>query len=283
METIKSLKNIPFTTLFTAFEKAFSDYEMQLNSKELQTMLNRRGFIPELSFGAFEGNEIIAFTFNGIGNYNGVKTAYDTGTGTLKEYRGKGLASSVFIYSIPYLKKAGIKQYLLEVLQHNTKAFSVYKKLGFEVSREFNYFTQNNEGISLISKDVAGIYFKQTGLSGKESMSTFWDFTPSWQNSFEAIERNPGDFIIMGAFMNKVLVGYCIFEPNSGDITQLAVEKEHRRKGIATNLLKDALKLNSHNSVKAINTEINCQSITKFLESNGISLQGKQFEMIKKL
>ena len=84
------------------------------------------------------GNKIVAFTLNGIGYFNRIPTAYDTGTGTLKNYRGKGLATKIFEYSIPYLKSANVKQYLLEVLQYNTKAVSVYRKLGFEVIREFN-------------------------------------------------------------------------------------------------------------------------------------------------
>ena len=145
---IKSLGKISFNTIFKAFNQAFADYEVQLNNAQLQTMLKRRGFNPELSFAAFDRDEIIAFTLNGTGNFNGIPTAYDTGTGTLKDYRGKGLATKIFEYSIPYLKKRNIEQYLLEVLQHNIKAVSVYKHLGFEVTREFNYFIQKNEEIN---------------------------------------------------------------------------------------------------------------------------------------
>jgi ribosomal protein S18 acetylase RimI-like enzyme len=144
---IKSLAQTDFGTIYQAFNQAFADYEMQLSSIQLQTMLKRRGFNPDLSFAAFEGNDIVSFTFNGIGNFNGLPTAYDTGTGTLKLHRGKGLATQIFEYSIPYLREAGIRQYLLEVLQHNTKAVSVYRNLGFETTREFNYFVQKNEEI----------------------------------------------------------------------------------------------------------------------------------------
>jgi len=59
------------------------------------------------------------------------------------------LATKIFEYSIPFLKKANVSQYLLEVLQHNTKAVSVYKKIGFEVSREFNYFICKNEKLQI--------------------------------------------------------------------------------------------------------------------------------------
>lgn len=282
MEEIKSLEKIRFDLLFETFKEAFIDYELQVNPKELQTMLNRRGFVPELSFGAFDDGKLVAFTFNGIGLFNNIQTAYDTGTGTLKEYRGQGLATKVFMYSLPYLKKANINQYLLEVLQHNTNAVSVYQKIGFTVSREFNYFSQKVEGLKLIQKPISPNYHIQPiDLSFSKLVAEFWDFVPSWQNSFEAIARKSEDFKIFGAFEGQNLIGYCVFEPNSGDITQIAVHKGHRRKGIATNLLEAALKSNLHSSVKCINTEIGCSSITSFLQSIAVPLKGKQFEMIK--
>jgi ribosomal protein S18 acetylase RimI-like enzyme len=284
METIKSLRGISFGHLYEAFQEAFKDYEMQLNKVQLQTMLHRRGFVPELSFGACINKKIASFTFNGIGDYNGLKTAYDTGTGTIKAFRGQGLASKIFTHSVPFLKDAGIEQYLLEVLQHNPKAVSIYRKQGFEVSREFHYFMQNNDDIRFYSKSTdEAVRIKQIDLTQAESANTFCDFTPAWQNSFEAVKRKPGDFKIMGAFQGLKLVGYCIFEPNSGDVTQIAVDKSFRRKGIGTLLLKETLKFNQHDAVKIINTEINCESITAFLFANGIPVKGKQFEMIKKL
>lgn len=282
MTTIKSLKGISSEKKFQAFSEAFKDYEMQLNQQELLTMLTRRGFVPELSFAAFENNKIISFTFNGVGFFNGIKTAYDTGTGTIKEFRGKGFATKIFQHSIPFLKESGVTQYLLEVLQHNSKAISVYEKQGFKVAREFNYFTQKTEGIKIYSKTTNPEFRLQTiDFSDVEKRTFFFDFNPSWQNSFESISRKPEDFIFLGVLKKQELLGYCILEPNSGDITQIAVHKKHRRKGIGTLLLKEILKLNRHHSLKVINSEINCESMNGFLNANSISLRGTQFEMIK--
>ncbi|HUW92330.1 MAG TPA: GNAT family N-acetyltransferase [Bacteroidales bacterium] len=282
MEMIKSLEKMSFDSLFDVFNEAFRDYEMQLNKDELHTLLIRRGFVPELSFGAFIEDKMVAFTFNGIGLFNSLKTAYDTGTGTVKDYRGKGLATRIFTHSIPFLKKAGVSQYLLEVLQHNTPAVNVYQKIGFNVSREFNYFVQRNEAVKLKGKCIIpDFHIKPVDLSWHEDMTECWDFMPSWQNSFEAIARNPEGFIMEGAFLKQKFAGYCIFDPESGDIAQLAVNQNYRRKGIASALLGQALKSNLHNNIKAINTQVDCESLTGFLESNMISLKGKQFEMIK--
>lgn len=279
---IKSLTNIDFGTIFKAFSKAFADYDIQLNEYELMTMWKRRGSNPDLSFAAFNGKEIAAFTLNGIGNFNGRKMAYDTGTGTLKEYRGQGLATKIFTYSIPFLKEANINYYLLEVLKHNKQAISVYQKIGFEISREFNFFIWNNEEIKIDS--IKNSYLiEPININKYDTIPTFWDFYPSWQNSFESIQRTSEDFICLGAFSNKKIIGYCVFEPNSGDITQMAVDKAHRRKGVASLLLHEMSKLNKNSKTKLLNTDINCHSIVDFLKSKNINIKGKQFEMIKKI
>jgi len=281
---IKSLNNICLDELFEAFEQAFGDYEVKINKVEFITMLKRRGFDPKASFGAFDKNKIVSFTCNGIGNFYGTPTAYDTGTGTLKDYQGKGLATQIFEYSIPHLKKLGIKEYLLEVLKHNTRALSVYQKSGFKVTREFYYFKCKNEQISKTIKTLDFPYtLKPIKIHEINSIVNFWDFKPSWQNSLEAIRRDLKDFICLGVFSENKLIGYGVFEPLSGDVTQIAVDKQYRLKGIGSLLFQKMLDNNKHNSIKIINTDIECNSITAFLKSKNIEPSGRQFEMIKKL
>lgn len=282
MIEIKSLENIDFDIIYTAFSKAFKDYEIQINHSELKNMLIRRGFVAKLSFAAFDGNDIVAFTLNGIDTFNGIKTAYDTGTGTIKEFRGQGLASQIFEYSIPFLKEVNISQYLLEVLQHNIKAVSIYKKLGFKVNREFNYFVRKMDEVKLNSKKMTSTYqIAPINLKQCELASDFQDFHPSWQNSLDAISRESSRFVYLGAFKSGKMVGFCIFQPSSGDITQIAVNKPFRRQGIGTLLLNEILKFNQHREIKLINTEINCESVNKFMKYHSFPLSGKQFEMIK--
>ena len=281
---IKSLTNTSFDTIYKAFKLAFTDYEIQLSEDELQLMLKRRRFNPDLSFAAFDGDEIASFTLNGIGVFNGLSTAYDTGTGTLKDYRGQGLATKIFEYSIPYLKEAKIEQYLLEVLQHNTKAASVYRNLGFETTREFYYFVQNNEDVHHEIKTVDASYsIKPIDIKTLNSVSDFWDFHPSWQNNLDSIQSVSENFVGLGAFIEQKLVGYCVFEPASGDVAQIAVEKHHRRKGIASLLLHEIVKLNKIATIKVVNTDILCDSIAGFLKAKNIAVKGKQFEMIRKI
>jgi len=281
---IKSLGNTNFDRIWEAFGNAFEDYESQVNKEQLKVMLKRRGFVPELSFAAFDDDAIVSFTLNGIGNFNNISTAYDTGTGTIKEFRGRNLSSEIFAFSIPWLKKANIRQYLLEVLQHNSPAVHIYQKNGFEITRGFNYFMQKQQELAIRPADPDSPYvIRQTALSDCKHHQQFCDFPPSWQNSFDAIGRKPDDFLAFGAFLGPKLTGYCILEPNTGDITQIAVDREHRRKGAGSLLLGEALKHNRHDSVKLLNADVDCGSIAGFAKAINLELKGKQFEMIKEL
>ncbi|MCT4615466.1 MAG: GNAT family N-acetyltransferase [Marinifilaceae bacterium] len=279
MIEIESLLETSSDDIYTAFSEAFIDYDVQLDREGFDKMLKRRGFRKEISFGAFDDGRLIAFTLNGLGLYNGKKTAYDTGTGTIKEYRGKGLAKSIFEYSLPEMKKAKVEQYLLEVLQHNEKAISVYKKLGFVVTREFNYFVKP---ISEIVNEVnirADLALHIVDLPEDNMLDSFIDFTPSWQNNNNAIRRSIHDFKVICASHIYQVIGILIFEPKTGDITQISVDKKFRRYGVASAMLRKMLEMNETDSIKLINSELNCESINGFMKSKGIEPTGKQFEM----
>jgi len=169
-------------------------------------------------------------------------------------------------------------------LQHNKGAVSVYKKIGFEVSREFYYFRADTKQMHRNVQTAGSPYTLQPiDINEYNSLSDFWDFRPSWQNSFESISRKKEGFICLGAFADDRLIGYGVFEPSSGDVTQIAVDKQFRRKGIGSLLFGKMLELNTCNSIKIVNTDIRCDSITAFLKTKNIEPTGKQFEMIKGL
>lgn len=278
---IQSLKDTRFDTLAGAFQSAFGSYEVQISHDELRRMLRRRGFDAALSFAAFDDEgHIAAFTLNGIGTFGGRRTAYDTGTGTLPDYRGQGLATRIFEASLPRLRAAGIEQYLLEVLQHNDAAVSVYRRLGFEVSREFDYFRAENDRVRADSGEHA---VRRIAVESPDAgdVAGFQDFAPSWQNDFEAVGRAADDFVALGVYDGERLVGYSIFEPAAGDIAQIAVARSHRRRGIGSSLLRSMVALNRAPGVKCLNTESSCESIARFMEASGIALAGRQFEMVR--
>lgn len=277
---IRSLSGLSHQELFAAFQEAFIDYEFKWTWEQFEKMIYRRGFSGELSFGAFDNDKLVSFTLNCIGDFNGTKSAYDTGSGTIKEYRGRGLATNIFKTSLPFLKQAGVKHYLLDVLQTNTKAISVYSNLGFKTTRELNYFFNEAKEIPAENKIPAiAIEIREIGLDYKSEIQQFQDCAPAWQNSFESVERMPSYFKIIGAFYQNKIVGYGIIDIAVGDIPQLAVEKSFRRKGVGSAILKELLRLNTYHTARMVNTDACCESLNAFLPNKGIPKRGGTFEM----
>ena len=279
---IRSLEDIDFDHLFRGFKKAFSDYEIRFDKEEVRCMLVRRGYNPRLSFGAFDGDEMVAFTLNGIGLFNDIRTAYDTGTGTVAEYRGRGLAGEIFAYSLPYLRGAGVRQYLLEVLQNNRKAIAVYRRMKFEITRELDCFRQTIADISFPAGGNEGLDCRidRIGIESVKGSLMFGDFSPSWQNNIESIERGAANLVCLGAFIGGNIAGYCVFDPDSGDLTQIAVEREYRERGIGSRLLREAVGRMRTDVIKVLNIAAENTTLPAFLKRRNIVSVNKQFEMI---
>ncbi len=282
---IKSLTGIGIEKIHEAFKKAFVDYAEPFNLSvgELQYMIERRGFNGELSYGAFVEEEMVGFTLNGLGDWNGKLTAYDTGTGVIKDYRQQKVASRIFDESLPLLKAQGVEQYLLEVIKINTKAVGLYKKKGFVVTREFDYYVSSKDQINLNRKSLQGDY----SIGNIEDpdwnhLQSFWDFQPSWQNSIASVTRKLEHFSMVGVFYQDTLVGYGCMERSTGDIPQLAVHPNFRRQGLASELFLQLMELASPVAIKMINTWNDSIPIKMFLKNLGLKPRHGQYEMILK-
>lgn len=215
--------------------------------------------------------------------FNGISAAYDTGTGTAPEFRGKGIAAEIFRHSLPYLREAGVRQYLLEVLQNNAKAISVYSKMNFRTTGEFICFRQSIENIRKVEPGAADYTIRPVEIDFIRRVQGFCDFAPSWQNSIESIERGADGLLFLGAVVGEAPVGYCVIDPNTGDIAQIAVKKEYRRRGIASQLLDKAIGYMKTDFVKVINVRDEAPAMQSFLESRNILPASRQFEMILSL
>lgn len=111
----------------------------------------------------------------------------------------------------------------------------------------------------------------------------YTDFTPSWQNSLESIARGQDGLNILGAYINNQTVGYCVSDPCSDDITQIAVSPQFRRRGIASCLLSEGIKRFESQRVKALNVDDGCASLIGFLKGVNFSDGLSQYAMTQSI
>lgn len=278
----KSLRDIAFKQLHMAFVDAFSNYQvpMTLTESQLKYMLQRRAYSPGDSFGAFQNKKLIGFVFNGKGEWQNVPTAYDTGTGIIQEYQGKGIAGKLFDFTIENLRKRGFQSYLLEVLKDNEGAIRMYRNRQFEISRIFDFYVFDKAKILRNSAyNLDSFSYESAPTCTADLNASLWDFEPSWQNNNASIHRKIANFTTLKVMKDKFLVGYGIIERHTGDIPQLAVHPDFRRMGIATSLLQDLAPFSASSKIRLINIPADHQAFKHLFKKMNIAAGQGQYEM----
>lgn len=257
---LRALTASDFELVHRAFIESFSDYVVKLapTSEQLRDMLTRRGWMPELSCGAFAGETLVAFTLNG---FDGT-TGYDTGTGVIPSHRREGLARKTMEWSADALRRAGAQRYILEVIESNAKALALYRDCGFVETRRLQCWTYESSRQVAVN-DVAPRW---------DEWREWWDVEPSWQNSVESIARAPERPRIVGDD-----AGYAVVF-SSGDVPQLAVARDARRRGRGRELL-DAAATIAGKPLRIMNVDARDEGIAAFLESCGAQRFVVQIEM----
>lgn len=278
---IRNLDGVAADEVVDAFCRAFGDYAVQFDRRLVGAQLQRRGYNPHLSFAAFEGGSIVAFVLNGTGCYDGMESCYDCGTAALPGYRGKGLVSALFRHALPQLREAGFRRYVLEVLSDNDSAVALYRAKGFRKFADYRCFRADAAQLHPDGSRAAdaGISIVGANLSELSQWAHFADFTPSWQNSAEALERGRDGLIANAAIADGAVAGYCVHDPLTGDISTIAVDRRQRRRGIASALLSEALRTMSSPTVKVLNVDSRDQSLPAFLKAVGMEDGLSQYAM----
>ena len=271
--------------LHRTFNEAFSDYvlPLQLSATQFNHHLELNAVDITRSVGCFERGEMIGCSLNGFGKWNGRSTVYDAGTGVIPAKRRQGVSNAMFELMLPVFRKSGVEQFLLEVITSNTTALGLYENLGFEIVRELALLrwdrlpaTQDSSPNDFMIKDLTAPDWRR--------FETFWDAKPSWQNMPDALTRVIETRCIAGAFAGDECLGYIIFSKTLGRVSQLAVDKAHRNRGVATALLHFALaKRKSELPMQIVNLDKSLKGAIRFLKNRGFSELVSQYEMLKRL
>lgn len=214
--TIKSLEHISFDQIITCFFKAFENYFVPLpNNKELfKARWESSGVDFRYSYGMFEDNQLIAFIIHAIDDRNGHWTAFNTGTGVLPDFRGQQIVQKLYHAALPELKKRDITKCTLEVITQNDKAIRAYKRIGFQIAREYRCYNGSIAQIQTNSK----VQIEQV-----ESSKIDWESLPrqesySWDHQKETLKKS--DFTLFKVFYDGQWESYFIMDSTRGYVAQ---------------------------------------------------------------
>jgi len=278
---IKSVEDFELQEFTTCFNDAFSDYVIPFHAspEKLAEKFAAAGVNYQLSFGAFDHDKQVAFVMHGIGERNGERTAFNTGTGVVPLYRGRRLVAQIYRHAFPILKKHHIQKCLLEVIQTNEKAIKAYSSLGFQIHRELVCLKGHIDVNLPVSHRHTSIITVSPEEFDWTSAHLYWNFAPSWEQSVDAVLRNPHLYDVVTIKEDDLICGYVVVKSANGAVLQFGVLEEKRNQGYGRSLFNWIGK--KHSILTVNNVDKRDTKSIRFLEGVGLEVYIEQYEMEK--
>lgn len=280
----RTLTKDDLAQMHRSFVEAFSSYQVSMKmSREAfeDRMLFKLNINFDLSPGVFSGDKLVGFIFQTINEYEGKVAAYNGGTGVIPGYVGNGLTAKLYDFITPALLANGVEKCVLEVLTDNEQAINAYSKAGFEKTKTFQCLMLK-DGV-LKRNENESFDIKQVSDFSMEEYSSICEISAGMLDQLSQVKYHLNKESILEYRKEGVLIGYAIFQPINGRITQLAVSKVHRRRGIATALIKYAHRLSESKTLSVLNLETKEEGMIQFFEKLGFIRDLQQYEMQKTL
>lgn len=280
----RSLTPDDFPQMYRSFIEAFSQYSVNMNmtksafERRMQQKLNIN---YDLSPAVFDGDKLIGFIFHAVAEYQGIKTAYNGGTGVLPDYWGQGITQDLLALCKPLLKKEGVERFLLEVITTNTPAIKAYEKAGFVRTKTYRCFKLMSEMPPSVAME--GLIISTQNKPDIASYKTIASTEASMLDCFDQLVHNLSNELVLEAHQKDQLVGFLIYQPQLGRMSQMAVHPDHRNQGIGTNLIQAAYDKATVKALTVINVASEQNDVIQFLTQLGFENQIGQLEMELKL
>ena len=267
---LKSLENTPIADIVSTFNLSFADYELpfQFTTETMGQKIRFEDIDLRYSVGAFDNHKLVGFIFFGLDG----TTAWDGGTGVIPAYRGQKLTQRMLEFSFPILKAQGINRVLLEVLENNVSARSIYEHACFSITRKLHGYKghisiskNQNYRIEVLTDPDFGMLSKLSG------------FRFAWQQMDKRIQNRADIITTICIRDNNDIVAYMHFDAKASRVHQFGTAESHRRKGMATALFQ-YLAQNCAAPILVVNVEDASEADT-FIQSTGLVHLISQYEM----
>ena len=274
---IKNLSNTNSQSIVDCFNESFANYFVPIHASTDYLTLRWKGarIDPELSFGVFDKDKIVAFMFIGVDEHYGKLTAHNDGTGVLPAYRGNRLVDKMYDLAIPQFKAKGIKQCSLEVIQENTRAIKVYERIGFKKLRGVNCY-----GGKIIPKNAPtppNLVIQSTNQPNWALYQTCFDFVPCWNNSLNWVKAIQETFDVIEIYDNQQFAGFGAVD-QSGSLPIFGIAPPFRQKGYGRILLE--YMAITRPKLRTNNVDDSATTTLQFLEKMGMQNSINQYEML---
>lgn len=245
----------------------------------LRRLMIRRGVCYASSVGAFAGERMVGVMMVGFDHGPDGATAYDIFTGVLPTHRGRGIAGALFEFARPGLVARGAARFQLEVLQTNAPALRAYRRAGFEVRRDLVCLSWS---AARLRAGALAPPFEVRRVAGPDwaVWRGLWSWEPSWQNSPASVDRAIDEKLFLEARAGGSCVGCAVALPATGELPQIAVAPEHRRRGLGSRLFGASVgAMATGGPVSLVNIDASAHADLRFFAAHGAREILRQHEM----
>ncbi len=270
---IRTLKGVSREAIYRAFVEAFSDYEVdtRMSYGKFIEMMVTRDLNPAYSIGGFDGERLVSFILCGYRENGDLRRCYDGGTGTVKEFRRRGVGGALLSELIASLKVEGVHRFELEVLEHNAPAIALYAKNGFARTRKFECFEASASafrGSALDAPGAAGAaevagpepdfpfrLFGNIDECAALDHGDYLAFRPSWQNDIISIRNVQENYECLSLVADGLIAGYGLVHRTRGDIPQIGVHSFWRGRGVEKIIIRGLAARTASERLSVLNVE----------------------------
>ena len=284
--SVRFLYESDFKVMHKCFLESFKDYAADISYMTQEILLNRMemGRVSITNcIGAFYKNRMIGFINVGIGLLEGKLSAWDGGTGVIKEFRGRGVTGKMFNLVKERLTELKVQNFYLEVFQGNVSAIKAYKKENFEIVREFECL--DLDSFNQLNDTNTDIYeIKDLSKEDLKRYTKWISYKPSWEYSLESTLNISSNLVIKGVFKSGDCIGFAAFNNMLNWISMIGFTPESDVEQTIKILLKSLIPHlgKKSNKIGINNIESNTE-IYQLLKKVDFKLAVKQYEMVLKL
>lgn len=268
---IKHLGNTSIEQITSCLREAFRGYYVQISSDPyvMQKRFRIAKVDYELSYGVFDEGRLVAFIINGIDVDKGMLTAFNTGTGVIQEYRGRGLVDKLYQYALPNLLDHGVKRCSLEVIDQNARAIAVYERIGFRIIRSIHCYKGEVSSDKDYKHHIQELPITDALLSTSEDLY-------SWDNKLSRVSSSNSGYKAYEVTDSKTSqpLGTFIINPISGRIAQM-----ESLEGSYEDLLDAIASISEKPTLSIINIDPKRSDLMAAMINSGMQNYISQYEM----